>query len=183
MNPPVRYMHEECLLRWIAREVSMCHSRGEDFNNLRCELCNEPLKYKYRGVKHLSCDILYRSIKEKGCPKLIWPIIVFSVVLAVLTPTTYFSMSENTQSPLYIADKTGQYVVLSTTVLITLILIVLVVVFFDQNLKYLELVIEKVYGFEESRSLSNHSRGSSADENQVYPTQYFVVTVKDRPNL
>jgi hypothetical protein len=178
-----KYMHEVCLLRRIALEIPMYHAQGYDINNLRCELCNEQLKYKYRGVKHLSCDILCRSIKDKGCPKILWPIVIFCMALSLLAPATYFSMTDNTQSPLYIADKTGQYVILSTTVLILLILVVLLIVFFDQNLKYLELVLEKVYNFDESRSLSNHSRESSAEENQVYQQQEIRVTVKDRASL
>lgn len=89
-------------------------------------------------------------------------------------------MTNNTGSLLYVADAIAQNVVLVTAVVVFLVLIAMLAVFLDQNLKYLELVIEKAYNFDENRSLSNHSRGSSADENQAYPAMTFKVRVKER---
>lgn len=155
------------------------HARGEDISsNLKCELCNQPYKVKYQTHRRCSCNVVCRVVKERGCPGILWPILLFAIILAILTPTTVLSLTGVRDSPLYIPSETGQYVALGLTILCCLLLIVLLVVYLHNNLTYIEIVLEKAYNFDDD--VSEGSKTSSSEEGRLDGGQMFVVTWLER---
>jgi len=110
----------------------------------------------------------------------VWPIFVFVLLLAVLTPTTVLSMSGVKDSLLYVANQTGQYVVLGVTILSFLLVLVLLAVCMHNHLTYIEIVLERAYNFDEE--VSEGSKTSSSEEGRLDGGQYFVVTWRNRNN-
>jgi hypothetical protein len=53
------------------------------------------------------------------------------------------------EAPLYIASETIQYVILGITILCALLVLVLSIVYFNNNLIYIEIVLEKAYNLDE----------------------------------
>jgi hypothetical protein len=102
-------------------------------------------------------------IKEGDFPCVFWPMLIILLSLCLLVPATIHSLTNSINSFFYVHDEVGQYVLMASTILASLIAIILIIVFFEQNLKYLELVIEGVYNFDEDRSVSNISRSSNSD--------------------